>query len=247
MRPINYKLVTAKDTLDWLQGLAPGDTLTALLVLNRVDRNYLLQLDTIVFPDTIGNGIELYAPFPSKVAELEDVHKILFISHYTQTFAVYESGALVRWGPVSLGKQSTPTPTGLFATNWKSKKTTSTVNSAWILEWYFNLANFDGVSLHEYALPGVPASHACARLYRDDAYWLYHWADQWVIEDSKIAVYGTPVVIFGSYPFDGRKPWLNLEKNNKAMEITPAELMKATKEYLPTIMERQAKRDSLEL
>ena len=243
--PINYHLIATKDSSDWLRSLQPGDTLQAILVVNRVDKNNFLRLDTLVIPDSIGIGMQLYSPFPKQVDELNTVDKILFISNYAQAFAVYENGKLIKWGPVNLGKQSSPTPTGLFATNWKAKRTTSTVNSAWILDWYFNIANFDGVSLHEYALPGYPASHACIRLYREDAKWLYYWADQWTIKDHMVSVFGTPVVIFGEYPFGERKPWLLQAENNVALEITPSVLMKETQDFLPTIIERQVKRDSL--
>jgi hypothetical protein len=247
VRPIDYRLISTKDSNEWLRALPLGDTLTALLVLNRVDRNNLLRLDTLVFPDTIGIGIDIYSPFPSMVSEFRDVHKIMFISYYAQAFAVYESGERIRWGPLSLGKESTPTPTGLFATNWKSKKTTSTVNSEWVMEWCFNLANFQGVSMHEYALPGFPASHACVRLYKEDAIWLYNWADQWILEASEISVYGTPVVIFGAYPFHERKPWLLMAENNRIMEIDSPSLIEVMLDFLPTVMERQSKRDSLAL
>jgi lipoprotein-anchoring transpeptidase ErfK/SrfK len=95
----------------------------------------------------------------------------LLISYPIEAFGAYEQGKLVRWGPTSLGKKSTKTPTGLFFTNWKSKETISTEDSSWILKWYFNLVNSTGVSIHQYGLPGYPASHACARLYEEDAKW----------------------------------------------------------------------------
>lgn len=247
VRPVNYQLVATADTSEWLKLLPEGDTLQAILVVNRVDRRNLLRLDTLLLPDTIGVGIEMYSPFPKTVDSLKNVRKIIFVSHGVQAFAVYENGEQIKWGPVNLGTKHRPTPVGLFATNWKAKRTTSTINSAWILDWYFNIANFDGIGMHEYALPGYPASHGCIRMYRDDAFWVYHWADQWIIEDSKIAVYGTPVVIFGEYPYGQPKPWWRLAEDNKAMEISPAALMNETNQFLPTILERQIKRDSVEL
>ena len=246
-RPINYQLVATKDTIDWLTQLQPGDTMTALMVINRVDGWRLKHLDTLVFPDTIGAGIDMYSPFPKRVDSLRHIHKIIFVSHYAQAFSVYENGECIKWGPVNLGTKYGPTPVGLFATNWKAKRTTSTVNPTWILDWYFNIANYDGIGMHQYALPGYPASHGCIRMYREDAKWLYYWADQWIIENSKITVYGTPVVIFGEYPYGGQKPWWLLANDNKALEHTPEALFNELDEFLPTILERQMKRDSVEL
>ncbi|MDG1331655.1 MAG: L,D-transpeptidase [Crocinitomicaceae bacterium] len=244
--PIKYSLVASKDTTAWLESLTAGDTLMALMVINRTDSWRLKHIDTLVFPDSIGVGIDMYAPFPEQVEGLAAVKKILFVSHYMQAFAVYENGERIKWGPVSLGRKVKPTPVGLFATNWKSKRTTSTINSSWILDWYFNLDNFEGIGMHQYALPGFPASHGCVRLYNDDANWLYHWADQWKIEEGKIAVYGSPVVIFGEYPYGEGRPWVTMAKDSMGLEITPAGLTTVTEEYLPIIMERQVQRDSLE-
>lgn len=244
---IRYHLIATNDSSDWLRALKTGDTLTAILAVNRIDRASLLRLDTLLIPDTIAPNIGIYSPFPIRIDSLQKVNKILFISYFSQTFAVYENGDRIRWGPTSLGKKSTPTPTGLFATNWKSKETISTVDPTWIMKWYFNLDNFQGVSMHQYALPGYPASHACARLYTEDAYWLYYWADQWVLKNGQISVYGTPVVIFGEYPFGQRKPWLFLAEDAKALEISPAALMREMTDFLPVVMQRQATRDSLAL
>ena len=98
--------------------------------------------------------------------------------------------------------------------------------------------------MHQYELPGYPASHGCVRMYRDDANWLYHWTDQWAIEEGHVSIHGTPVVIFGEYPHGERKPWFSLEQNNEAVKITPEELTRILEEYLPTILERQAKREA---
>lgn len=247
MSTINYHLVATKDTINWLKSLVPGDTLNAILVLNRIDKANFDRTDTLVFPDSFEVGIDLYCPFPKTVEQLKDVHKIILVSHYAQVFAAYENGVRIKWGPTSTGKASTPTPKGLFAVNWKSKRTVSTVDPTWIMDWYFNLDNFRGVSVHQYALPGYPASHSCVRLYKEDAIWLYHWIDQWQLEKGEISVYGTPVIIFGDYPFDQRKPWFKLAENNAVMDITPENLIGVLAEFLPTIMERQVKRDSIEI
>lgn len=243
---INYRLISVKENEVWLKALEPGDTLNALSLLNRADKYFLLRLDTLVMPDTILTDLNNYSPFPDKLEGLASVRKMIFISYPAQAFAVYANGKRIRWGATSMGKQWTPTPTGLFFTNWKSKKTRSTIDRSWIMEWYFNLANFDGVSMHQYALPGYPASHACVRLFKDDAYWLYHWADEWILSEThSIAAYGTPVLIYGNYPFGERRPWLNLAKNSAFLDISEAQLYKEISDHLPLILERQAQRDSL--
>jgi hypothetical protein len=249
LKPVeaNYHLIATVDTLDWLKKLKTGDTLDALLCINRVDRLHLSRQDTLVFPDTISGNLDLYCPFPENIERLNDVDKMIFISYYVQAFAVYQNGKRIRWGPVSLGKESTQTPKGLFFTNWKSKKTYSTVDPSWVLEWYFNIANYDGVSLHEYGLPGYPASHSCIRLFKEDAHWFYYWADQWKINpDQTIAAYGTPILIYGDYPFQVRKPWLELAKDPLALKQSEEILNDAFAKHLRIILARQEQRAEIE-
>jgi hypothetical protein len=226
----------------------PTSGLSIILALNRIDLSHLRRIDTLVVPDTLFSDARAYSPFPLTLPILKPVHKLIFYSYRIQAFAAYENGNLVRWGPVSMGKESTPTPTGLFFTNWRSKKTISTVDPDWIMEWYFNLENELGVSMHEYDLPGYPASHACVRLSEEDARWFFDWCDQWVLSNQNgIRAYGTPVIIYGVYHFDRRKPWLALPQNNKATTVTETELIKETEPVMPIILQRQAKRDSITL
>ena len=243
---LNYHLIATADTITWLQSLLPGDTLNAILVLNRIDQDHFDRTDTLVFPDSFLSGIDQYSPFPLRLDDLLKVQKIILVSYHAQAFAVYEKGDRIKWGPTSMGKESTPTPKGLFAVNWKAKRTVSTVDPTWIMDWYFNLDNFRGVSVHQYALPGYPVSHSCVRLYEEDAKWLYDWIDQWQLVEGKISGYGTPVLIFGDYPFGQRKPWLNMAEKNTILDLSPADLSSLFKEFLPTVLERQTQRDSLE-
>jgi hypothetical protein len=59
-------------------------------------------------------------------------------------FAAYESGELVRWGPISSGASETTTPAGLYHLNWRATGPMSTVNPHWFLPWYFNDDNEGG-------------------------------------------------------------------------------------------------------
>lgn len=236
---INYKLVALSDSINWIDALSE-DSLQLFLILNRIDKAHIRSLDSVIIPSEFRKKSDDYCPFPFLVDSLIEINKIIYVSRFAQVFAIYENGKLVKWGPTSTGKEETQTTAGLFSTNWKRKRNISSINSAWILNWSFNISNGDGISFHEYALPGKPASHACARLYAEDAEWIYYWADQWMLNDKqKIIAFGTPVVIFGEYPFSGRKPWWLLADDPKALTISPLELFLETKPFYKTIMERQ--------
>ncbi len=238
--PLDSLLITQLHTL------FTDKKLHLILALNRIDFEHVWKADTLVVPDTFLIDTTRYAPYPLSLPVIADIPKLILFSYYSQMFAAYQNGNLVRWGPTSMGKRATPTPTGLYFTNWKAKKTVSTDNPDWKLSWYFNLDNARGVSLHQYDLPGFPASHACMRLYDEDAHWFYDWADQWIlIDDHNIAAYGTPVIIFGAYPYGKRKPWLQLPENNTATHHSVEELNKELAPFLQVIEERKLKRDSV--
>jgi hypothetical protein len=244
---LTYRLASQEDWIKANDAIPYSEEqLKVLLFLNRVDLEHLHRLDTLVIPDTFLSDIKRYTPFPDSISAYAGIPKLILFSYAIQAFAVYENGALLRWGPVSMGRPSALTPTGLFHTNWRSKRTTSTVNSEWIMTWYFNLANFQGVSMHQYALPGYPASHGCVRLLEEDAKWLYYWCQSWILNSKEeLLAHGTPVIIFGEYPFERRRPWLNLAENNKATQLNADALINETQQYIPTILLRQEHRDSL--
>lgn len=220
---------------------------TIILALNRIDYQNIPIKDTLIVPDTFLTDLFLYSPFPKEMKLLDSIPRILLFSYPIEAFAAYDSGRLIRWGPTSMGKRSTPTPTGLFHTNWKAKETVSTDNEEWILPWYFNLENKRGVSLHQFELPGHPASHACARLRGEDAEWIYYWAEQWIVTDDgeSVIAYGTPVIIFGEYDFKEKPPWKAMAVNPDTAKYTEPELENIIKEYMPAIKERQEVRDSV--
>jgi len=244
-RQVTYQLLSGKSPLlSWLHKGVSEDTLNILLALNRVSERHLFRLDSLIVPDTFLSDLEVYAPFPRALDSVRDVKKIIFISNSIQAFGAYENGALIRWGPVSLGKVSTPTKNGLYHTNWKSKRAVSTIDEAWIMNWYFNLDNFKGVSLHEYDLPGFPASHSCARMLEKDAKWIYYWADQWILSsNSRIAGYGTPVIIYGSFLYAAEKPWRQIK--HITGETTIAEINTEIETFHSLILKRQTERTSL--
>jgi hypothetical protein len=227
----------------WLAKTSDNRELQIVLAVNRTDKTNISKMDSIIIPGDLTGDVAFYLPFPLEVPYLKDINKIIFFSYPTQTFATYENGDLIYTGPTNMGRKKDPTPTGLFFTNWKAEKTTSTFNDEWDLRWNFNIANKLGVGWHQYELPGYPASHSCLRLQEKDAKYLYTWADQWILKDDEnVLVKGTPVIIFGKYDFDAPKPWLQLVQNPKALNIAASEIENATKPYLKGILSDQKKR-----
>lgn len=210
--------------------------------INRADFVNLKNMDSILVADDSTADIAFYLPFPISIPSLTEVDKILFFSYPTQSFAAYENGELKYTGATNMGRKNDQTPTGLFYTNWKAEKTTSTFNDEWELEWNFNIENKLGVGFHQYALPGYPASHACLRLQEADAKDLYKWADQWVVKKDTVEIKGTPVLVFGSYAFGQPKPWLKLLQNPHALDIAVEDMEAVAAPYLAEILQEQEKR-----
>jgi len=240
---VSYQFTKSKE---WLKtNEADSVKMNIIYALNRADKASLKKLDSIVIPSDFSGDLVYYLPFPLHINALEEVSKIIIFSYPTQTFAAYENGELVRTGPTNMGRKADQTPTGLFFTNWKAEKTTSTFNDEWELEWNFNIENKLGVGFHQYELPGYPASHSCLRLLEKDAKYLYKFADEWILKDKEnVKVKGTPVVVFGSYPFDGVKPWFQLASDSKSLDISESEIETVTKPFLKEILENQNLRES---
>ncbi len=212
------------------------ENLDAVLSLNRIDQKHFQKGMTIVYPSSYDDPFAS-SSFPRNIPELANTPKIIFIAQGIQEFGAYEYGALVRFGGISTGKKSTQTPNGLFHTNWKGKEVISTANDEWILKWNFNIDNLGGIGIHEYELPGYPASHSCIRFSAKDAEWFYDWASQWELspDGSSILEKGTPVIVFGSYPFGETAPWKKLAENPYQMTLTHEQLLEASKAYLENI------------
>lgn len=230
------KLLTAADFSD------PAKR-RILLAVNRTDSQHFVKMDSVIVPADLSGDLAFYFPFPFSVPYLSKINKLIFFSYPAQAFAAYENGELVYTGPVNMGRKKDPTPTGLYYTNWKAEKTTSTFNDEWELEWNFNIHNKEGIGWHQYELPGYPASHSCLRLLEADARYLYTWADQWVLDDKdNITLKGTPVIVFGKYDFDGAKPWWQLAGDPRALDINAGEIESLVKPHYNEIVSWQDKR-----
>ncbi|WP_118951745.1 L,D-transpeptidase [Taibaiella helva] len=217
-----------------------------ILALNRADNGTFGRIDTLIIPDTILPDLNAYSPFPAEIPMLRDVNKIAIFSYPIQAFAAYEKGKRVYWGPTSMGSKIHPTPTGLHFANWKAKETISTVNDEWKLKWNFNIENKEGVGWHQYSMPGYPASHSCLRMLAEQAQWMYSWAEQWILQDNNtLLAQGTPVIVYGAYPFGSRRPWRNMLEDPKANEISVQGLEKEIEPHLQRIMEQQQRREGV--
>lgn len=229
--------------LEWATELGV-DRMTIVLKLNRLDEKHVRIGDTLLVPTRFEDELT-HAPLPRRLPALDSVPRFLAVAKDLQAWGAYESGTLVYWGPTSTGRAETPTPAGLYFTNWKAKQTRSTDNEAWLLKWYVNFHNGRGISFHEYDLPGYPASHACVRMLPHDAEWLYGWAEQWRVSPNgqEVLVHGTPVLVFGEYDFAAPVvPWRVLDAAGRQPAISTERLEQELAPHLPLIRERVARR-----
>lgn len=240
--PVKYSFIKKKEWQALKDSFEGADHIEILNAINRVDELHLKRLDSILVPDDYTRPLADYLPFPVTVEQLKPVNKIIFFSNPAQVFAAYENGNLVLTGPTSTGRKDKKTPARLYFTNWKARQSVSTANDEWILKWNFNVHNFWGVGFHEYALPGYPASHSCMRLLEADAKFLYDWAEQWRLRNDKIVAHGTPVIVFGKYPFGEKRPWHHLVNDPDALTISTDSLAQYIQPHLEEILRKQQER-----
>ncbi|NAW52110.1 L,D-transpeptidase family protein [Elizabethkingia argentiflava] len=224
-----------------------GLDLHSILALNRLDRKNMYRADTLIVPDQLEPDFLAYSPFPYSVRTINTIPKIAFFSYPLQAYVLYEYGKQVKWGPTSMGSKIYQTPRGLYFTNWKGKEIISTVSDEWKLKWNFNIANYEGIGWHQYNLPGYPASHSCLRLLEEDAKWLYNWADQWILNKggASVRAKGTPVVVYGEYPWGKRKPWRQLLENPTSNDLSEEKLTQIVSPYLIEIKKEQNNRQKV--
>jgi hypothetical protein len=221
-----YKLDSIVNMAAW-DSLYSPEQKKMIYALNRIEQVRVGPGVKLLVPDSLVTDLIFYSPFPENLELLDSIPKTVLIAQRIQAFGLYENGKLIKWGPVSSGKQSTPTPNGLHYGNYKAKRKVSTVNSSWILPYYFNFMNFEGVGVHQYLLPGFPASHACVRLDMDDAMFIYGWANQWQLDSRGRTVEknGTPFMVFGEYDFEAETPpWMALAEDPEANFLNKNEL-----------------------
>jgi hypothetical protein len=184
--------------------------LVLLSKLNHADSAHLGRLSRILVPNRWDEDELLYSPMPADVPQLSDENKAVVVDLAGQVFGAYEYGKLIRWGPVSSGDLYHQTPEGVYHLNFHARVKVSTKNPTWIMPWYFNFSTTQGLAMHEYTLPGRPASHGCVRMLSVDAQWLFHWGDGWryAADSDELIQPGTLVLLLGQYDFAAPPPWL---------------------------------------
>lgn len=206
-----YQLVEGGMRAEELRQLDP-DLLALLEKLNRADASRLARLPALVLPAGEAGDELQHSPLPLTFGWASALPKALVVHLPSQVFGAYERGSLVRWGPISSGRESDRTPSGLFYLNWKSPGRHSSIDPDWYMPWYFNFEARRGIAFHQYRLPGLPASHACVRLLERDAKWLFEWGEGSKHNERgrRVPASGTPVLILGQYDFDAPPPWRSL-------------------------------------
>ena len=235
---INYHLdtLTGKTVVADFNARYQEEERDIIFAINRMSSSLVRKGKVLIMPDSLSQHMLDYSPYPDSLPVFDSLPKLILIGRRIQAFAIYEAGRLIRWGPVSSGKKSTPTPDGLFHTNFKALVKVSSENDTWIMPWYFNFYARRGIAMHQYFLPGYPASHGCVRMQEKDAKWIYDWADQWKVsaKTGAVTITGTPVIIFGDYVFGASPPWINLPNDKQATMLTSLELEEIYA-YLPVI------------
>ena len=204
-----------------VRGRFTSEQLIILQKLNRADLQHLDRLRTLVVPDVWLDDELAYSPMPRHFPQGRQHRRVVIVYQPAQVFGAYEYGELVRWGPVSTGRRTDPTPTGLFHLNWRKQAHVSTIDPDWVMPWSFNFENRVGLAFHEQDLPGHPASHGCVRLLGDDARWLFDWADTWTLDPrgTRVLKLGTPVLILGEYDFAAAPPWQSLPSLSQPLTL----------------------------
>lgn len=239
---IAYSFVKRKEWVNKKDSFEGAQHLDILIAINRTDSSHIKWLDSILVPNRYDLPVRAYMPFPETVDFLKNVQKIIVFSNPAQAFAAYENGKMIYQGQTNSGKKATPTPPKLYFCNWKARRSVSTSNRSWILNWNFNISNTMGIGFHQYALPGYPASHSCLRLQNADAFFMYNWADQWVLKNGIEMAKGTPVIVYNQYPFGAPRPWYALAENPAALTLNEDSLKNMVSPHLETILQKQDER-----
>ncbi|MCX7880565.1 MAG: L,D-transpeptidase [Ignavibacteria bacterium] len=209
-----------------------------ITTLNRKSLRYFRLKEPIIVPDTYVADLRAYSVFPDFYPSAKDIPKIIVVSNVYQAYACYEYGKLVRFASAITGKRSTPTYPGRYALQWRELLRRSSFNENWIMPFTWNFHRLTGMALHQFDMPGYPASHMCIRQFREDAEWLYYWGEG-PKKDEKggiIPMSGTPLIVVDFFDFKRRtKKWLELKSNKEKIDYLPSNPMEVEEALIPIV------------
>lgn len=156
-------------------------------IVQRLNRsyNYLWAGKIIVIPRELAKKTILdFAPFPLRIAG--EGEKQVIVDQEKLAWGAYDSsGQLVKWGPVSSGRdrcsdssRSCRTMTGVF--RFFSKENERCRSNVYPVgrggaKMPFCMYYHKGFAMHgSHDIPGYRASHGCIRMFTRDAEWLNH-------------------------------------------------------------------------
>lgn len=228
-------LDSLRTTFDYRE--SKGHKYKTFVTLNRRVFSSVRVGDSVVVPSTIAEDMRAYSVFPHVWFGAEDIPKVIVVSNDQQSYACYENGRLVRFAACNTGTENKPTLPGRYAINWKERLRTSSINENWKLPFNLNFHLFAGNAFHQYYMPGRPASHSCVRQFRDDAEWLYEWAQIGTRNSSgRVERFtGTPVIIIDMFDFARPKygPWLDVADNRSYRLELPDDPMAVEEAWIP--------------
>ncbi len=250
---INYNLIKfnnnteRKNFLDSLSKL-PNFNKYVLVTLNRKQWSFVAGSSEILVPDQFFDSNLPYSIFPAYYEAASKIPQIIIVSNRYQAMAAYEYGNLVKFSPVNSGKEKTQTYPGKYSLIFRQRIRHSSIDSNWVLNYYFNFHPQAGMAFHEFTLPGYPASHSCVRMMMDDAKWVYDWGKQTKVDTSghRIDNTGTPVLIVDHYPFGAEfRPWIQIANNKDLKVQLPDNPLEFDEPLIPIIQIPQEIRGSL--
>lgn len=210
----------------------------ALKVLNRKEYRFILNSDEILVPEVFYADTRAYSIFPPYYSGAKDLEKFIIVSAKYQCMALYEWGVLVKFNAVNSGKERTPSYPGRYSLTFRQLERKSSIDSTWIMKYYFNFHPEAGMAFHQFTMPGYPASHSCMRMFLEDAMHLYSWGRGAKVDENKIRIplSGTPVVVMDHYPFGIEfRPWMNISSNRNVSLNLPENPMKVEEPLIPII------------
>lgn len=209
----------------------------AFTTLNRKELRFISVGSAVVIPDTIINDLRAYSIFPNYYEGAKDIKKLVVVSAVYQSYACYEYGKLVRFAATNTGKERTPTFPGRYAMSWKEKVHRSSIDSTWMMPFTINIHLQAGSAMHNFEMPGKPASHSCLRQFLEDSEWIYYWGEMIKFDSLRKPkpMSGTPLIIIDHYDFSPGSGyrWKYLKSNHDEVLRLPANPMEVEEALIP--------------